>query len=232
MDIKNAIHWWLSENLKNEKELFGQIRSLLEHFFKLADSLYLILKTQPLPTGKYKPLNMITVGGVTIINQLPPSDFFRLRGMLALIGDMVLIIKHLRKFSDNLDNNTLTILLDSHLPNMMKYRDARNYFAHFDERIGINRLEHGVNGEFDIQELGIKYKKETKGGFYLAFCGDKIFFHDKQKYEKKSSPKSISFNKKDMSGIFSLVKELYDLLTSHRIHKTNYSPSKLRYNLN
>ena len=89
----SAIHWWLCENCTEHKDVFAPIRSLLGHFFGCANSLHTILAKSHLPhveghrggiksSGKY---------GVYIINQLSPHDFFHLRGILALVGDMAVI---------------------------------------------------------------------------------------------------------------------------------------------
>jgi len=233
-NIRTAIHWWLCENCTKNEDVFAPIRSLLGYLFDCANSLYAVLTKEPLPTTASYSAGIKSSGkyGVYIINQLSPRDFFRLRGMLGLVGDMFCIIKTMRNLSDNLDNSTLSSLLDNHLPNLKKYRHARNFFAHFDERIAVAMEEHGVTGELEVRELGIRFTKEAEGCFYLGFCGDTVYYHDKQRDETKPSPKSISLNKCQLADIFSLVTDLYDLVTSHSIHATNYPASKSIYDLN
>jgi len=228
-NITTAIHWWLCENCTEHEDVFARIRSLLGHFFSCANSLHTILAESPLPhvegysggiksSGKY---------GVYIINQLSPRNFFYLRGILALVGDIALIIEKIKQLSHELDNNKLSSLLESHLPNMKKYRYARNYFAHFDERISGNMKKHGVTGELEVPELGIKFTEDAEACFYLGFIGDTLYYHDKQRHESKPSPKTLCLNKRDISDIFDLVKDLYNLLTSHTIHAESYPPSNI-----
>ena len=91
--------------------------------------------------------------------------------------------------------------------------------------------EHGVSGELEVPGLRIKFRKESKGCFYFGFRGGTLYYHDKQPGEKKPSPKSFSFSKKDLVDIFLFVSDLYELVTSHSIHAVNYIPSKQKYRL-
>jgi hypothetical protein len=144
-----------------------------------------------------------------------------------LAGDIALVIERIKELSHELDNDKLSSLLESHLPNMKKYRYARNYFAHFDERISGNMKEHGVSGELEVPELGIKFTKDAEACFYLGFVGDTLYYHDKQRHEPKPSPKTLCLSKSDISDIFDLVKDLYNLLTSHATHADSYAPSDI-----
>lgn len=231
--IRGAIHWWLCENCGGNQEVSEQIRPLLEHFFYCANSAYVALEVQPFPTVVGGGVS-IRIGGrhnVCIVNKLSAADFFRLRGILALVGDMECIIREVRRLSDSLDNDALSTLLDSHLPNLKKYRYARNFFAHFDERIGVGKDRHGVTGELEVPELGIKFTKEADGCFYLRFQGDTLYYHDMQHGEKRPCAKSISLNSEGLLDIFCLVRDLYDLVTSHSVHATDYPPSESVYSL-
>jgi len=143
-----------------------------------------------------------------------------------LTGDIALIIERIKQLSHELDNSKLSSLLESHLPNMKKYRYARNYFAHFDERIS-DMKKHGVTGELEVPELGITFTEDAEACFYLGFMGDTLYYHDKQFHESKPSPKTLCLNKSDISDIFDLVKDLYNLLTSHDIHAESYPPSDI-----
>lgn len=239
-NIEGAIHWWLCENCKKNKEAFGEIRSLLTHFYYCANSLYSVRSFFPQPNssnfiGKNKFGISSGNKGIYIINNLEPLEFFKLRGILALIGDLVITIRQIDKLSEKLDNNILPKLIKSHLPNLEKYQDARNYFTHFDERIGKGIEKHGVTGELIVTELGLEYTKEAKGCFYLGFIGDTIYYHDKREMgpnkEEYPSPKSLSLNKNNVSEIFDLVKDMYDLFTSHSIQKEEYPLSSLVYDL-
>jgi len=228
-DITTAIHWWLCENCTEHKDVFAPIDSLLGHFFSCANSLHTILAESSLPHVKGHSARITSSGkrGIYIINQLLPRDFFHLRGILALAGDIAYIVEKIKELSHELDNNMLSSLLDSHLPNMKKYRYARNYFAHFDERISGNMERHGVTGELEIPELGIKFTEDAEACFYLGFIGDTLYYHDRQRHKSKPSPKTLSLNKSDISDIFDLVKDLYNLLTSHTIHAESYPPSNI-----
>ncbi|MHA1414095.1 MAG: hypothetical protein ACTSO4_15940 [Promethearchaeota archaeon] len=128
-----------------------------------------------------------------------------------------------------LDNKNLFNLIKNYLPKFKIFRYTRNYFAHFDERIGVKRIIYEVNEEFNLSDVGIKFVKNSVGNFYLIFNGNKIYYHDKQKSEEISSPKTLTISKKSLKSIFSLGKELYDLFTSHKIHQTNYKSSKKLY---
>jgi hypothetical protein len=233
IELLGAIHWWLADNCTKNLEVFGKLRALLSHFFYCADSVCLTLKNHPFPAGSTSHGRVVLDGknNMYFANMLLPSDFLRFRGMLALIGDMCLIIKETQSISASLDNDTLSNLLDKHEPNLQQYRRARNFFAHFDERIGRKMDVHGVTGKLEIPELGLAFGEEAQGCFYLVFSGDSFHYHDKQRGELKASPKSLSLNKDGLSGILDLVRDLYDLITSHTIHARSYPPSSSIYNL-
>jgi hypothetical protein len=228
-DITTAVHWWLCENCTKNKDVFARIRSLLGHFFGCANSLHIILAESPLPHVEGYNAGIRSSGkySVYIINQLSPRDFFHVRGILALVGDIADIVKKIKQLSYKLDNDKLSSLLELHLPNMKKYRYARNYFAHFDERISGKMKRHGVTGELEVPELGIKFTESAEACFYLGFVGDTLYYHDRQKDELKPSPKTLCLHKRDVSDIFDLVKDLYNLLTSHTMHAESYPPSNI-----
>lgn len=228
-DISTAIHWWLCENCTEHKDVHARMYSLLGHFFSCANSLHTILAESPLPHLEGHSAGITSGGkrGVYIINQLSPRHFFHLRGILALAGDIALIIEKIKRSSHKLDNNKLSSLLELHLSNMKKYRYARNYFAHFDERISGKMKRHGVTGELEVPELGIKFTESAEACFYLGFIGDTLYYHDRQNDESKPSPKTLCLHKRDVSDIFDLVKDLYNLLTSHAIHAESYPPSDI-----
>ena len=235
IELKVAIHWWLVDNCTKNQEVFGKLRALLSHFFYCADSVCLTLKNQPFPAGSTSHGRVILDGknSMYFADMLSPSGFVGFRGILALLGDMCHTIDATRSVSDSLDNDTLSNLLNKHKPNLQQYRRARNYFAHFDERIGRNIDKHGVTGKLKIAELGLAFgeKEEAQGCFYLVFNGDSFHYHDKQTGEPKASPKSLSLNKDGLSGMLDLVRDLYDLITSHTIHAKSYPPSSSIYNL-
>lgn len=243
-DIKDAIGWWLCENCIKQKGKFTSLEALLTYFFDLADSLYCALKEEPVePIDKqiewfdFKRFGIKKNGCrniLYIVNPLSNKDFFRLRGMLALAGDMIHIVeglKHLHKSLDNGNNNALIKILDSPLGSLEKYRYARGFFAHLDERMGSKIDTHGVTGELEIPELCLTFPKDAKGCFYFGFTGNTVYFHDRQLDEAEASPKSVSFDKQGMFDMFSLVRALYDLVTSHSIHAQNYPPSGAVYDL-
>ena len=232
-DINGAIHWWLSENCTTHKEVLGRIRALLGSYFTYAHSLIYILKDNHLPPRAGFNGDFIFRGseGSSYFINLPqsPDKFFQLRGILALIGDMIILSMQIRNLSKQLDNNELKDLLDLHLPNMGKYRNAGNFFAHLDERLE-NTEKHGVTGELEVSELNFIFKPEAKGYFYLVCDGDTMFFHDQQRNESMSSPKSISFNKEGLKDLILLIRAIYDLITSHSVHARNYIQSEQLFN--
>lgn len=234
-EIGNAINWWLSENCRRDPEVFGHVRGLLQHFFHCADSLYAVLQEAALPeVAGAAGVVSISVGGrynTCVVNLLSGLDFFRLRGMLALVGDMFCVVRAVRELSDRLDNSNLSSVLDRHQQDLKGYRWARNFFAHLDDRLGAKMGKHGVTGELEIRELGLRFTRDAEECFYLGFAGDTVYFHDRQQGEAKASPKSVSVGKEGMSDVFSLVRDLYDLVTSHSIHAQDYPPSGSVYDL-
>ncbi len=230
-EISNAIHWWLSENCGDKDEISRQIKPLLSFFYSYVNTLFTVLKTQPLPKAKSSKLGIESNAKYAIyINSfLSPYDFFSLRGILALVGDLYFLLKEIRKLTKELDNQNLFELLDKYLPNLKEFRYTRNYFAHFDERIGKGRGIHGVTGKLDLPEIGIRFREDALNCFYLILTGDKIYYHDKQRFEQKPTQKSISLNKESLQDIFTLARNLYDLMISHSIHPTDYKSSKLLF---
>jgi len=257
-DIRDAIHWWLYENCTNQKGKFTSLEALLDHFFNLADSLYYALENEPIDvvdilyirTGReIEPIDKAierveqerfgrkiksNKNLITIINKLSPRNLLRLRSRLALIGDMINMINGLEHLHKSLNNKELVKIIENHAESLKKYKDARNFFTHLDERIGKNIDTHGVTGELEIPEIELKFSKNAKGCIYFGFAGDTVYFHDKRMKngEDKPSPKSLSFDKMGMADMFSLVKDLYDLVTSHSINAHDYPPSDSIYDLN
>jgi hypothetical protein len=255
-DIRDAIHWWLSENCTRHVESFVPLEALLVHFFSLADSLYYALREEPVevigvgrvmtdrriePIDKELEREELELFGtqaafskniICVVNPLSNKAFFRLMGRLALAGAMFGVVKAMQKLSDRMDGRSLPDVLDSHLPNLEKYRHARNFFMHLDERIGTKMNEHGVTGELEIPEIGVKFSENARGCMYFGFDENStVYFHDKPRGETKVSPKSVSFSKRGMSDLFSLVTDLYDLVTSHTAHARDYPPSGTVYDL-
>ncbi|MHA1329190.1 MAG: hypothetical protein ACTSRH_18020 [Promethearchaeota archaeon] len=60
--------------------------------------------------------------GILIHNQLSPYDFFHIRGILALLGDLCLILKEVKKLRLKLDINNLYNKIKEYLP---KFKDLR-----------------------------------------------------------------------------------------------------------
>jgi hypothetical protein len=255
-DIRDAIHWWLSENCTRHVENFVHLEALLGYFFSLADSLYYALKEEPVevigvgrvradrqiePIDKELERVELELFGrkaacsknlICVVNPLSDKALFRLMGMLALTGEMICVAKAVRSLSNSLDGRNLSDVLDSHSGNLQKYRRARNFFVHLDDRIGKNMNEHGVTGELEVPEISVKFSENARGCMYFGFDENStVYFHDKQRDEAKASPKSVSFNKQGMSDLFSLVTDLYDLVTSHTSHAHNYPPSGTVYDL-
>lgn len=255
-DVEDAIHWWLSENCTRHVESFVPLEALLGHFFSLSDSLYYALKdelVEVIGVGHVRtdrPIEPIdkelerverelfgrsvahNKNIICVVNPLSNEALFRLMGRLALAGAMFCVAKAMRKFSDRMDRRNLSDVLDSHLPNLEKYWQARNFFMHLDDRIGEDINEHGTTGELEVPEIGVKFSKDAEGCMYFGFDENStVYFHDKPRNEAKASPKSVSFSKRGMSDLFSLVTDLYDLVTSHAGHACNYQPSGAVYDL-
>lgn len=258
-DIENAVYWWLLENCTKHIENFVSLEALLTHFFFLSDSLYYALKEEPIeviggghvmtdrpiePNDKALERAELELFGnrvacnknlIIIVNPLSDKAFFRLRGRLAVVGDLLHVVEALRKLGHRLDNKNLSRVLDSRWDGLEKYRYARNFFAHLDERIGKNINEHGVTGELEVPEISVKFSKDAEGCMYFGFDGNgTMYFHDKHdRYSKgaKACPKSVSFDKWGMGDVFSLVMDLYDLVASHTIYAHDYPPSGTVYDL-
>ena len=192
--IQDSIHWWLSENCTKDSAIFSRLRSLAQHFFYCAEALCPMIDEDPLPTPIKKGIliNSSGTNGVYFVNPPDPATFFKIRGILSLAGDMVLLQRAIRQISGRLDNKSLSDLIDKHEPSIVTLHAARHFFTHFDERIGQNIDEHGVSGELEIKELSIVFRQETKGCFYLGFKDNMVFFHDKQRYETIPTPKASS----------------------------------------
>lgn len=258
-DIKDAIHWWLCENCKKHIENFASLAALLRHFFSLSDSLYYALKEEPFEVigggrvGTGRPIEPIDkeldrveleLFGmkiphnkrlVLVVNPLTAKDFFRLRGTVALVGDITHIVDQLRRLGESLDggrDNELIKTLDCHSAKLEKYRYVRNFFVHLDNRMGEGMKIHGVTGELEIPELGLKFSKDAEECFYLGFAADgTVCFHDKHKRGARACPKSVCFSRQGMSDVFDLVKDLYDLVTSRSVHAQSYPPGESVYRL-
>ena len=256
-NVRDAIRWWLWENCTKDVESFGRLEALLGHFFSVANSLYYALKEEPVEVigvghgggdGPIEPIDKalerveVELFGrkvgcsrnlVCVVNALSDKAFFRLRGRLALAGDVICVAKAVRKLSDGLDGREFSDLLDRHLPNLRKYQYARDFFTHLDERIGKNINAHGVTGELEVREIGLKFSRDARGCMYFGFDENStVYFHDKPKYEKaNASPKSVCLSKQGMSDLFSLVRDLYDLVTSHSGHAHVYPRSGMVYDL-
>ena len=223
--ITQASHWWLCENCTKKKEIFSQVRALLNEFYYYAFSLNEIIKEKGFSSVETinSSIKSSGKGGIYFINQLEPLQFSKLRSIIALIGDISYFFIQLKELSKDLDNKSLYNILDKYSSLIDEYRKVRIYFTHLNARIGKDRDLHGVTGALEIQDLGLKFKTGARGCFYLGYCGDKIFFHDRQDKGLPASPKCVSFGKNKMESFFSLIKEVYELIISHKTHSNNYN---------
>lgn len=224
--ISVAINWWLCDNdIPKGDQSFSNLRALLIQLFKYAISLHETLKNNPLPSIKIQTAGH-EIGGkgaIIFISEINPYDFFRLRGILAIIGDMYIFLKEIKEFSKNLKNQDLFNLISNWLPSINKYRYARNFFAHLDERIGKKRYLHGVTGALKIPELGLEFTSTAEGCFYFGVSNNTVFFHDKQINEEEPTPKKISFGGDEMNKFFHQIRKIYNLLISHKTHEDLYA---------
>jgi hypothetical protein len=169
-NIEEAIHWWSSETSSLHPHAFPRLRALFDHFFYCANSLYPLVKVdqEPAAVGKGILIDSSGTNGIYFINKPSGSEYAKIRGILSLVGDMVLLIRAIRGLSDKLDTRTISVVIDRHEHDLRQLHSARHFFTHFDERIGNGIDAHGVTGELEVKDLRLVFRKEAKGCFYLA----------------------------------------------------------------
>ena len=184
--------------------------------FKYANSLYAVLSKNPLPKNKTE-LNHNYGGIRSYIFQenLSPYDFFNFRGIISLIGnDLYYIVNKVMEISKKMQNKSLYKILRKNFNLFYDYRLARNFFAHMDDRL--NKPEvHGLDYEYEIPELKVKFEESAENIFYIIFGKEHLYYHDKDINELVSTPKKICLSMNRMNEIFELFREIYRLLITH-----------------
>ena len=220
--IIERIHWWFAENYSarnqesvaslNEDEIrvrrnkISQIRVLLNQSYYLASSLYQIIRDKGFSTRiNSTPGSNLENGKnpTTFINQIEPLQFAKLRSIIALLGDIIHIVRHVEKLCKEIGIQAIVNIIENSFQILNNYRLVRNFLTHIDERLGNNRCLHGVSRELDIPDIGLRFGPEAECAFYLGYNGDRIYFHDAQPRNQPASPKNVSFERESLNVLFS-----------------------------
>ncbi|WP_158738617.1 hypothetical protein [Alteribacillus sp. YIM 98480] len=218
-NVNLAIHWWENENLNSSNN--NNIKTTIPWLFKTGGALFKSIRY--LTTGEIENVTSIQMAGennVVINLEISPSEYFQLRGILAMTADLYRISTALGKQ----DTGKLKTHLNKVKRYSNKFRDLRNFFEHIDSRL-INLDQHGISGE-TTTDCGIHYSPDTKNCFHLVFDGTSFHFSDEKKAKKRS------FTTKNFIPIFEGLEGLYDEITSHKIHETKYPRFTDYYNYN
>jgi len=235
--IIERIHWWFAENYSynNQESIIGldedeiiirrnkisQIRVLINQSFYLASCLYQIIRDKGFSTRiNYTPGSRVGNGKnpTYFINQMEPLKFAKLRSIIALSGDITYIMIQVKNLSLEVDIQTIYNIIESSYHILNNYREVRIFLTHINSRLGMDRCLHGVSGELDIPEIGLRFGPNAECAFYLGFNGDKMCFHDAQSKNQPASPKIVSFERDSLNEFFYLFRNLYALFITHSIH--------------
>ncbi|MFB8328074.1 hypothetical protein ACWGJ1_10640 [Bacillus wiedmannii] len=217
-ELKDATHWWFVER---RKDSFNEsMYTLLPFIFQSLDALYITTRDIPTEWTKNKSLRGRVSGNRSKKIILPNSalDYIKLRSSLSFVSDLHLLLKALIK-EGNLMELEEPI---KHLYNEVdKFRDVRNFFTHLDDRL-LNFEKHGVSGK-TTTNCGIEYGEDAVDCFHLVLLGNKIHFTE----YKKSLEAEVG--RDAFNAIFRSCSGIYEVLTNHRIHATNYKSFKEIY---
>ena len=240
--IVERIHWWFAENYSNKnqesiaslnedeirvrKNKINQIRVLINQSFYLASSLYQIIREKGFSTRiNSTPGNIIENGKypTTFINQIEPLQFAKLRSIIALLGDITYIMIQVKELCLEIDIQAIVDIIENSYHILNDYRKVRVFLTHINSRLGIDRCLHGVSGELDIPDIGLKFGSEAECAFFLGYNGDRIYFHDTQTKNQPASPKTVSFERESLNEFFNLFRNLYGLFISHSFHSEEFN---------
>ncbi len=217
-DVETAVHWWFAER---NSICSPRIRYLIPEIIKNVQSLYYGLGNFDNPLNPNISFSIHSDGKNCYYFNLPitPQKYFYLRGVIALLSDIYFLAEILIN-----DNNLQE--LEKPLKNLYaetnKFREARNFFTHLNERLS-NTTKHGITGELSTN-CGINYGSSAIGCFHLILIGNILHFTNYGKAEE------IDLSRESFEPIFEATKEIYKVITSHSVHEHSYeSPDKLFY---
>ena len=207
--IGERIHWWFAENYSyknqesiaslNEDEIkvrnnkINQIRVLLDQSFYLASSLYQIIREKGFSTGNSTPgrYRINSKNSTIFINQIEPLQFAKLRSIIALLGDITYIMFQVKDLCLDTDIQVIFDIIENSYHILNDYRKVRVFLTHINSRLGIDRCLHGVSGELDIPDIGLKFGSEAECAFFLVYIGHKLYFIVDKTKKKHHSPKHV-----------------------------------------
>ncbi|UTR05444.1 hypothetical protein MM326_15205 [Alkalihalobacillus sp. LMS6] len=217
-ELKSAIHLWCEERI--ERGINPNVSRLLDHTFDTLDTLYTCTRTFPdLWTDEAK-LSVRISGKNNMIMSIPLTheEYILLRASLAFVSDIYFLADSLIRTGNLFElEEPIKCLYNS----ANKFRDVRNYYTHFNERLA-NLETHGVSGEHNLK-FGHHYTEESEQNFYLVLNGRNIYFCQYGKPFEKDVSRN-AFN-----DIFLSARELYQVLTKHNLWRTQYPPIEELY---
>lgn len=208
--IYRSTHLWWAE--RDSRGVDANIRAILPFLFKTVDSLYLVTRTFPDVLLKEKTGKSVIGGRNTILIGLSvPADIYaNIRCALSLVGDVYCL-------ADQLTKGTLLELakpIEQLRNEALRFRDARNFFTHLDERLG-NLSKHGVSGKA-ATKCEVYYEASAHNCFHLILSGNVLHFTNRKR------PVEAEIGKSAYAPVFATARLLYAEVISHKVHAMEY----------
>jgi hypothetical protein len=217
LDLHSAIHWWAAEH--DDEGIDGNVSGLLFFLFQLLETLHYAAGEFP---SQWAPVQHAGVSqggrhGLTINLEIGPKDFHAFRAAVGVVGDMYCIAKRLEA-ARTADAAPVILRLREALE---PFRELRNFFAHLDDHV-TNLDQHGITGELQTP-VGIHYPPESIGNFHLVISGNTVNF------TRNAKAHHVVLDRQSLGTVFVAGRDLYSLITSHKIHATTYAPAEEKF---
>jgi hypothetical protein len=177
-----------------------KVVALMPVVFRTLDALY--VETRKLPIvgisgarwrkPKDKP-DVFTLG----LN-LEASEYATLRSILALGGDLTLVLEKLKDLRQPPEVGCFIKPLHVHAE---KFRDARHFFSHMDEALR-DYSKHGVSGPATL-DCGLHFTANATNNIYLIWENNTLYFSYYHEHCK------VDIDNPEFNEIFNMARELY-----------------------
>jgi hypothetical protein len=197
LQVQIAISWWIQS--RKAQGANPKVVELMPLMYKTLDALY--LETRKLPFHARSGVNMKPhdkADSFIFGLWLKDPDYVTLRSILALAGDLILVLEKLTTLPKLLE---LRQFLTPLRKQAEKFGDARHFFTHMDEALRDHSI-HGISGPITL-ECGIEFTVNATNNVYLIWNDNTIYFSYKKKQRK------VVIDKPEFDETFNQARQLY-----------------------
>ena len=239
--IANATHWWVAERNFNDMG-HGDLNGVMPLLFKTFKAIHLIYREMGSSWTRLKRYEKWHLGGkngldIKIPHFISDRKYLMFRSLLSLVGDIYNLLTTLKRHDLCELNEPIKNLYEE----VQKYRPARNFYTHMNERLckydnGI-RI-HGVEGPL-MGANGAEYKDGSAGNIHASIMGNTFYFSEREnpsptkEHDKaiKGVLKEKRISNEEVEKMFELLQPIYIEMTSHKLHSENYRDFSKEFSL-